>query len=124
MQTPLTPEFRTWLDHERAWARYALRAITDRRELSAAEVHPMERFGLRMSVVNLTGAVAHWAHGLCAGLEKVGHVDGLEVLAAGPPFSSADITQEDFDRLEAFVESGVSLIEVVLALDARDRRSE
>ncbi len=80
----------------------------------------MDRFALRMSLVDLTGAVARWAHVLSAGLEKVGRGDSAVVLAAGPPFSSGEVETEDFERLREFIEHGADLIEMVLADDARD----
>ena len=56
-------------------------AITRERQLLLAETHGLERSTLRMTLVNLTGAVARWANALRDGLDKVGHTETAALFA-------------------------------------------
>ena len=115
---PLTPQFRAWLEHEHAWGRQAVHAITRQRRLLLAESHGLERFTLRMALVNLTGSVARWANGLGDGLNKVGHAETAAVFAISPPFAATDPTIDDCDRLAEYVEARMKSLHDLLAEDS------
>lgn len=115
---PLTPQFRAWLEHEHDWGRHAVHAITRQRRLLLAETHGLERFTLRMALVNLTGSVARWANGLDDGLEKVGHPETAALFATSPPFAAGDPTTDDCDRLANYVEARMKALRDLLAEDA------
>jgi len=115
---PLTPQFRAWLEREHAWGRQAVHATTRQRRLLLAESHGLERFTRRMAVVNLTGSVARWAHGVGDGLNKVGHTETAALFAVSPPFAAADPSAEDCDRLAEYVETRLGAVDDLLAEDA------
>jgi len=115
---PLTPEFRAWLEHEHQWGRQALHAIARQRRLLLAETHGLERFTIRMAIVDLTGSVARWASGLHGGLSKVGHTETAEAFALSPPFAATDPTTDDCDRLAEYVEVRVNVLHDLFAGDA------
>jgi hypothetical protein len=114
---PLTPQFRAWLEHERAWGRQAVNAITRQRRLLLAETHGLERFTVRMALVNLTGSVARWANGLRDGLDKEGDPETAALFAIGPPFAATDPTAEDCDRLGEYVEARITALQELLTGD-------
>ncbi len=95
-----------------------LQAIARQRRLLLAESHGLERFTLRMALVNLTGSVARWASGLRDGLEKVGHAETAALFALSPPFAAADPTTEDCERLAEYVEARMKALNDLLAEDA------
>lgn len=115
---PLTPQFRAWLEHEHAWGREAVHAITRQRRLLLEETHGLERFTLRMAVVNLTGSVARWANGLRDGLNKVGHGETAALFAITPPFAAAYPSTDDCDQLAEYVEARMEALHDLLAEDA------
>jgi hypothetical protein len=115
---PLTPQFRAWLERERAWGRKAIHAITRQRRLLLAETHGLDRFTLRMALVNLTGSVARWANGLGDGLNKVGHAEAAALFVISPPFAATDPTTEDCDQLAEYVEARTKALRDLLAEDA------
>ncbi len=117
--SPLTPQFRAWLEREHDWGRQALDAITRQRRLLLAEAHGLERFTLRMALVNLTGSVVRWANGLGNGLDKVGRAETAALFAISPPFAGADPTTDDCDQLARYVEAGMKALRDLLAEDAR-----
>ncbi len=116
---PLTPQFRAWLEHEHAWGRQAVYAIARQRPLLLAETHGLERFTLRMTLVNLTGSVARWANGLSDGLNKVGHTETAAQFAVSPPFAATDPTTNDCDALTEYVEARMKALHDLLAEDTR-----
>ena len=113
----MTPERRAWLRQERDWGALAARAI----ERRAQELHPgdagLERFGVRMALVELTGAVARWAHGLVDGLTRAGRADTAAAFAGAPPFAATEPTRADCERLREYVHTRVELLNTVLAED-------
>jgi hypothetical protein len=115
---PLTPQFRVWLEHECEWGRLAVQAITRQRRPLLADPHGLDRFTVRMALVNLTGSVARWANGLHDGLSKVGHTETAGLFAIGPPFAAADPTTEDCDQLAEYVQARVTALHDLLAQDA------
>jgi hypothetical protein len=115
---PLTPQFRAWLEHERDWGTSAVNAITRQRRLLLAETHGLDRFTVRMALVNLTGSVARWAHGLNDGLSKVGHPETAGLFAIEPPFAAADPSTDDCDQLAEYVEARMNALRDLLAEDA------
>jgi hypothetical protein len=115
---PLTPQFRAWLEDEHAWGRRALHGITRQRRLLLAETHGLERFTLRMALVNLTGSVARWANGLGDGLNNVGRAETAALFAITPPFAAADPTIDDCDQLAEYVEARMNAVHDLLAEDA------
>jgi hypothetical protein len=120
MTTPqLTPQFRAWLEHEHAWGRHAVHAITRQRRLLLVETHGLDRFTLRMTLVNLTGSVARWADGLGDGLSKVGRAETAARFAISPPFAATDPTTDDCDELAEYVEARLRALHDLLAEDAR-----
>ena len=102
---PLTPQFRAWLEQEHEWGRQALHAIKRQRRLLDREAHGLDRFRLRMALVNLTGSVARWANGLGSGLTKLDRAEAAALFAISPPFAAADPSTDDCDRLTEYVES-------------------
>ncbi len=116
---PLTPQFRAWLEREHDWGRHAVHAITRQRRPLLAETHGLERFTLRMALVDLTGSVASWANGLCDGLNKVGHAETAALFAGGPPFAAADPATDDCDQLAEYVEARMQALHDLLAEDAQ-----
>jgi hypothetical protein len=94
-------------------------AITRQRQLLLAESHGLERFTLRMALVNLTGSVARWANGLRDGLDKVGHAETAALFALSPPFAAADPTTDDCEKLAEYVEAHMKALNDLLAEDAR-----
>ena len=115
---PLTPQFRVWLEHEHAWGGRAVHAIARQRRLLFAETHGLERFTLRMALVNLTGSVAKWASGLDNGLNKVGHAETAALFAIGPPFAATDPTTTDCEQLAEYVEDRMKALHDLLDEDA------
>ncbi len=115
---PLTPQFRAWLENEHDWGRHAVHAITRQRRLLLAATHGLDRFTLRMALVNLTGSVARWANGLGNGLNKVGHAETAALFAIDPPFAAADPTSDDCDQLAEYVEARMKALRDLLAEDA------
>jgi len=83
-----------------------------------AETHGLERFKLRMALVELTGSVARWANGLYDGLNKVGRGESAALFAAAPPFAGADPTTEDCDQLRQYVQARMRALDELLAEDA------
>lgn len=114
---PITPELRAWVEQERARGGEAVRAITRQRRLLLAQTHGLERFTIRMALVNLTGSVARWGNGLRDGLERAGHAETAALFAAGPPFPAGDPSAEDCDRLGEYVEARMKAIQDLLAGD-------
>lgn len=121
MPTPpspsFTPQFRTWLEHEQAWGRHALHAIATRRGQLLSDRYGLERFTLRMALVDLTGSVARWAKGLHDGLAKVGRTEAAAAFAGGPPFAATEPATEDCDRLSDYVSERIGLLGDLLAAD-------
>jgi len=114
----VTPQFRAWLEREHAWGREAVRAIARQRLLLLAQTHGLERFAIRMALVNLTGSVAEWCNGLRDGLNNVGHAETAAVFTIGPPFAATDPTADDCDHLREYVEARMKVLEDLLAGDA------
>lgn len=94
-----------------------IQAITRQRRLLLAETHGLERFTVRMALVDLTGSVAKWGNGLCEGLGKVGRAETAALFAVAPPFPATDPTTDDSDRLGEFVEARVKALADLLARD-------
>lgn len=115
---PLTAQFRAWLEREQDWGRHAVHAITRPRQLLLGETHGLEPFTLRMTLVNLTGSVARWAHGLRDGLNTVGHAETAALFVISPPFAAADPTADECDQLAKYVEARVRALDDLLAADA------
>ena len=82
-----------------------------------ADPHGLDRFTVRMALVNLTGSVARWANGLGDGLGKVGHTETAALFAIRPPFAAADPTTEDCDELAEYVQARVKALHDLLAED-------
>jgi hypothetical protein len=114
----ITPEFRAWVEHEHAWGREALHALTRQRGLLLTETHGRERFAIRMALVDLTGSVARWGNGLHAGLEKEGHAETAALFASAPPFAASDPRAEDYDHLGEYLQARMQALGDLLAKDA------
>jgi len=114
---PLTPQFRAWLEQERAWGRQAVHAIRRQRRLLLAETHGLERFTLRMALVSLTVSVARWANNLGDGLTKAGLAEPAAQFAISPPFAATDPTTDDCDELAEYVEARMKALDDLLAED-------
>jgi hypothetical protein len=71
-----------------------------------------------MALVNLTGSVARWAHGLGDGLNKVGRAETAALFAIDPPFAAADPTADDCDELAEYVQARMKSLHDLLAEDA------
>ena len=115
---PLTPQFRLWLENEHARGGQAVRAITRQRRLLLAETHGLERFRLRLALVDLTGSVAKWGNGVNDGLNKVGRAETGALFAIPPPFAASDPTAEDCDNLAEYVEVRMKALHDLLADDS------
>lgn len=111
---PFAPEFRAWLEQERGWGSEAIQEISRRRRAAAGERHGLERFTVRMGLVELTGSIAAWAGGLHAGLIKAGAGEAAASFAFSPPFAS-EVEDADFDRLRDYVAIRVELLAGLLA---------
>jgi hypothetical protein len=109
------PEFRSWLERERATGRRALNAIAPQRRQLLAETHGLERFALRMALVDLTGSVATWGNAVHERLEEAGHVEAAALFATGPPFAATDPSSDDCDRLSEYVEARLQVLGDLLA---------
>lgn len=70
-----------------------------------------------MAIVNLTGSVARWTHGLRDGLNKAGHPETAALFATSPPFAAAEPTTDDCDRLAEYVEARMRALYDLLAED-------
>lgn len=99
------PDFRTWVERERDWGLAALGAVDRTRRQVLEEKHGLDRFSVRMGLVELTGAVAAWSHNLRAGFEKHGDAPEAAEFAAPPPFADTDPSAADCDRLSDYVEA-------------------
>ena len=115
---PITPQFRAWVERERAWGTAAVDAITRQRRLLLSETHGLDRFTIRMNLVKLTGSVARWGNGLRAGFNKVGHTDTAAVFSVAPPFAATEPTTDDCDRLADYVKARMEVLHDFLAGDA------
>jgi hypothetical protein len=71
-----------------------------------------------MALVNLTGSVASWAHGLHEGLSKAGQDEAAAAFAESPPFAAAEPTPRDCDRLSDYVETRMEVLRDLLTGDA------
>jgi hypothetical protein len=87
------------------------------RRLLLEETHGLERFTIRMALVDLTGSVARWGNGLRDGLNKVGHTETAALFAIVPPFAATDPTADDCDRLGEYVEDRLKVLGDLLAGD-------
>jgi hypothetical protein len=114
----ITPQFRAWVERERAWGTQAIQAITRQRRLLLAETHGLERFTQRMALVNLTGSVAKWGSRLRAGFDSVGDAETAAVFAIAPPFAATNPTTDDCDHLRDCVDALVKALDDFLAGDA------
>jgi hypothetical protein len=99
------------------WGSQAVRAIATQRRRLSDHTHGLERFALRMALVDLAGSVARWAIGLHDGLSKAGHVEAAAVFALGPPFPATDPTTDDCDQLGEYVEARMEELQELLAAD-------
>jgi hypothetical protein len=115
---PLTTEFLEWIGRERSWGRQAIHAIARQRPLVLTESSGLDRFSVRMALVELTGSVARWGNGLYEGLAKVGRDDAAAQFGTGPPFPATDPGSLDFDRLSEYVEIRVKALGELLAREA------
>jgi hypothetical protein len=115
---PITPELRAWVEHEHAWGAAALRALARQRRLLLTESHGLERFAIRMALVDLTGSVAKWANGLQAGLERAGHAHSAALFASAPPFAASDPSAADYEHLGGYLEARMQALADLLAEDA------
>jgi hypothetical protein len=111
----MTPELRAWLERERAWGVLALRAIARRGGQLHADGRGLERFSARMALVELTGSVAKWAHGLHDGLDRSGPPEAAAPFAIAPPFAATDPTSGDCERLGQYVAARLEVLRGVLA---------
>ena len=111
---PFTPAFRAWLEQERSWGSQAIREISRQREAADGRLRGLERFTVRMSLVELTGLIAAWANGLQAGLIKVGAGDGARPFAVSPPFAE-EVTEADYDHLKDYLAVRVEILTELLA---------
>jgi hypothetical protein len=111
----MTPELRAWLERERVWGARALRAIARRGGQFHADGHGLERFSARMALIELTGSVAKWAHGLHDGLDRSGHPEAAAPFAVAPPFVATDPTSGDCERLGEYVEARLEVLRDLLA---------
>src|SRR6266568_2082059 len=121
--TPLTPEFRAWLEHERLRGAQLVRAVMRQRGL-LADTHGLERFKTRMALVDLTGSLASWAKGIHDGLAKTGNAEAAAAFALSPPFAATDPTATDYDQLGDFVETRMQVLQELLALGRISPRRE
>jgi hypothetical protein len=96
---------------------HAVRAIIRQRRRLPSDTHGLERFTVRMALVNLTGSVATWAHGLHHGLSRAGQAAAAAAFAQSPPFAAAEPTTADYDRLSEYVEARMTVLRDLLAED-------
>jgi hypothetical protein len=68
-----------------------------------------------MALVEITGSVAKWAHGLHEGLGRAGDPDSAAAFAGAPPFAASDPTKGDCERLGDYVQARIELLRKVLA---------
>jgi hypothetical protein len=115
---PLAPQFRAWLEDERVWGRHAVDAIATQRRLLLANKHGLDRFAIRMALVDLNGSVARWARNLHDGLIKVDDAKAAAVFAISPPFVATDPTIGDCDLLSEYVEVRIDSLRDLLARDS------
>jgi hypothetical protein len=99
------------------WGSQAVRAIATQRRKRSDGGHGLERFALRMALVDLAGSVARWAHGLHDGLSKAGLAEAAAVFAHSPPLPATDPTTGDCDRLGEYVEARMQALAELLAAD-------
>jgi hypothetical protein len=118
---PLTEDFRAWIEQERSWGRHAVAAIARQRGLVLADGSGLERFTVRMALVELTGSVARWGNGLHEGLAKVNRSEAAAVFAVAPPFPATDPHRADYDHLSEHVETRMRALEELLAADRGER---
>ena len=85
-----------------------------------ADTHGLDRFTIRMALVDLNGSVARWVRNLYDGLIKVGDAEAAAVFSIGPPFAATDPTTRDCDLLSEYVEVRISLLQDVLARDSAE----
>jgi hypothetical protein len=97
----LTPELRDWLEQERTWGAHARHAISQLSRSAPPHPHGLERFRVRMALVDLTGSVAAWAKGLLDGLTRWGFDEAAAAFQTGPPFPATDLSAADYDRLKS-----------------------
>lgn len=113
--TVSNPEVRRWLEQERDWGLRARAMLARRRPQNAREVHGLDRFALRMGLVELTGSVAAWANGLHSGLLKWEEPEAAARFAVGPPFAATEPGQADYDRLTDYLQERIELLRRLLA---------
>jgi hypothetical protein len=110
-----TAELRAWLQDERSWGVRAGAILARQRRRLAAESSGLDRFAVRMALVELTGSVSAWADGLHRGLLKWGQSAAAEPFALRPPFASAEPTAEDYERIGDYLAERVELLGALLA---------
>jgi hypothetical protein len=103
-----------WLQTERERGRNELARIATQRRVLQTDAHGLGRFAQRMAFVDVTGSVAAWATALQDALAEAGDAEGAATLASSPPFAAGQPTAGDCDRLAAYVEARLALIEDLL----------
>jgi hypothetical protein len=99
------------------WGSQAVHAIARQRRRFPGDARGLERFALRMALVELAGSVATWASGLHDGLSKAGHAEAAAVFALAPPFAATDPTTGDCDQLAEYVEVRMDVLRELLSTD-------
>jgi hypothetical protein len=113
---PLDPDFRAWVEAERAWGARAVAAI-DRRSRQPSGASGLERFAARMAMVELTGSVARWANRLHDGLCRAGCAEAAAAFATTPPVAGAPPTSDDYHRLGDYVQARMTVLAELLSAD-------
>jgi hypothetical protein len=114
---PIDPQFRAWVERERAWGARAVAAI-DRGARESSDATGLERFATRMAIVELTGSVARWANGVNAGLCRAGCAEAAAAFARTPPVAGAPPTPDDYHRLDEYVQARLKVLVELLATNA------
>ncbi len=107
-------QLREWIERERARGALASAAIVRERRVQQGATG-LERFATRMAMVELTGSIARWAGAVRDGLAKAGCTEAAALFALTPPFAEPEPTQEDYDRLDDYVQARVAMLTELLA---------
>jgi hypothetical protein len=113
----LAPELKRWLEQQHKCGREALHKLNLQREQLRTETRGLDRFSIRMALVEVTGAVAGWTKEVHDGLSRAGHPEAALVFAPGPPFPATDPTSDDCDRLGDYLEARMKALQDLLNED-------
>ncbi len=110
----LTPKFSQWLQRQYERGKDECYKINLVRTEVLTAMGGMAAIGPSFNLSELTNSANHWAKGLRSGLKNAGFMDAAAAVAGSAPSASGSPTSGDCDRLKAYVEARMKVIQNVL----------